>query len=215
VGIGTFSGSRRYKFDGWGPILGDFGSGFQLAVDLVRFLAREFDHERVPPIFQDVLSIEPQINDLESLQLWFDGLYLAYPDAWRIRFARLASAVTTAADRSDPDPDARRLVEESALGMAKTIEIAFQRHELDTEGLPLVFQGGMFEHSELYRQTVINQVARKCGTVGAPGRFRTAAGALLMALAHAPTLPPDDVLGAAVESLDNARVAEKHLISYF
>jgi N-acetylglucosamine kinase-like BadF-type ATPase len=180
VGFGEWK-AKPNKIDGWGPVLGDFGSGFQLVVDFFRRLGRRYDEGKIMPLFEE-LGSRMEISDIDEVQRWFDARYIVYPNDWRIRFANLAFIVTEAADRTpNPDLDAVDLVRESAMQMVESIKIATQRFP-DSVKLPLVFQGGMFEYSSLYRNTVEQEVGQFMkGPIGM-AKYRPVVGAFLMAL---------------------------------
>ena len=184
VGLGEFKAGKPHKMDGWGPILGDFGSGFQLAVDGFRFIGRSYDEGKRVQLFKQIRDWNNKrgkapIRGILHVQTWFDNL-VRDPQNWRIRFAQLAEPITQAADSPQPDPDAVKLVRTSALDMAKTIEIALQCFGERVTGLPIVFQGGMFEHSDLYRKTVANKIRDRYANKIRMATFRTVLGAALM-----------------------------------
>lgn len=169
------------KIDGWGPVIGDFGSGFQLTVDMFRLFNREFDKGNTPKLFWEVLRLEPDIGDIGNSQRWFDTLYIRYNYDWRIRFAKLASAATSAADSTDPYPCAKALVEKAANDIIESIEIALGNFP-GAKVLPVVFQGGMFENSKLYRGVVSEKVEKLASGPVYLALFRPVVGALMLAL---------------------------------
>jgi N-acetylglucosamine kinase-like BadF-type ATPase len=185
------------KIDGWGPIIGDFGSGFQLAVEMFRLFGRYYDEKKKPPpLFAEVVKLDPLISSITNVQRWFDNIYNFYPNEWRIKMAALAAAATAAADRPDPDPDAIQLVNAAANEMIKSIRIALEWKA--ARSLPVVLQGGMFEHSRLYRQQVIGAITGlTTGHVGL-AKYKPALGALFMA--RFPERSPLDP--AVVESIE-------------
>jgi N-acetylglucosamine kinase-like BadF-type ATPase len=215
VGLGDFPQGKTCKIDGWGPILGDFGSGFQLAMDMFRFIGRAFDRGYVPPLFSEVMQIAPKIGSIDNVQHWFDQLYIVHPDDWRIRFAQLATAVTRAANRDDePDLDAVKLVNQSAEQMSETIRIAIQRFSPASEQLPIVFQGGMFEHSRLYREIVTTRIKEYFPNSVKMSLFRTVVGAGIMACADNDVIPPSMECENIVRSIDFLHPREKAILKY-
>jgi N-acetylglucosamine kinase-like BadF-type ATPase len=173
---------KPHKIDGWGPIIGDFGSGFQLAVHFFRFINRQYDRGIKPDLFIELVKREPAIRELKHTQRWFDTLFLMNPNEWRTRFAKLAAVVTSAAELSDPDPDAEMLVQKAANEMIESIKIALERFP-HARNFPVVFQGGMFEHSRLYRRLVTEAIESEVNACAYLALFRPVVGAVLLAMA--------------------------------
>jgi len=179
-----FHGGRR-KIDGWGPTIGDFGSGFQLATDMFRFFNRELDRGNSPELFQEVLRQDRYISAMGNVQLWFDSLYIRYTD-WRIRFAKLASVATSAADGGDPHAVA--LVEKAASDMIESIVVALEKFP-SAKAMPIVFQGGMFEFSKLYRDAVAEAAQKMTSGPVYLAMLRPIVGALIVAMADSNKIP--------------------------
>lgn len=217
TGASVFFGDGRYpkgwdgKIDGWGPIIGDFGSGFQLAVNFFRQLGRTEEREQtIPALFGELIEfinrnagiMRPFKSKLESFddtQQWFDRLVDREPRAWRIALASTAAVVTIAADRKDPDPMAVKLVTEAADDMADSVAFALKSYQAAVR-LPVVMQGGMFEHSSLYRNIVRRRVKELTQTNSAlMARYKPIIGAALFGLfadaGKAPELNEKEVEG--------------------
>ncbi len=184
VGLGDFGRNKNQKLDGWGPVLGDFGSGFQLVVDFFRFLGRELDRNVVPPLFDRILAYEPKIQNINNVQQWFDSRHIVYPHDWKIRFAQIASVITSAAEGPNADPTAVRLIEQAAAQIAETISIGLTRYKKEAAQLPIVLQGGMFEHSNLFRNTVIESIKSRFSNTIKMSQYRPVLGSLLLAMAE-------------------------------
>lgn len=187
-GAGKFFFGKPHKIDGWGPTIGDFGSGFQLATDMFHLFNRELDNGNTPDLFYEVLKREPLIKELKNSQRWFDTLYIVSPRDWRIKFAQLAATATSAADLPNPDPHAKILVETSAANMTESIKIALKRFP-KARDLPVVFQGGMFEYSNLYRELVLKAIKKITRHQVYLALLRPVVGAILLALGNLNRLP--------------------------
>jgi len=183
-----FGYGKPYKIDGWGPTIGDFGSGFQLVTDMFRMFNRSYDSGKSSELFSAVVRLEPAIKDIRNAQRWFDSIYIVHPTDWRVKFARLAAAVTAAADPPNPDPDAMVLVQGAANAMVESISIALEKFPKAKE-LPIVCQGGMFEHSRLYLDLVSQAVKKIAGGPFYLSFFRPVVGAIIIALAGPEGLP--------------------------
>jgi N-acetylglucosamine kinase-like BadF-type ATPase len=215
VGMGKFTAGKQQKIDGWGHVLGDYGSGYQLALKMFRFLGRALDRGEQPPLFNDILAEDPRIGDLDNVQHWFDQLYVLHPEDWRIRFARMAKVATLAANRAEnPDADARRLVIESAEEMAESVDLAISRFLPESSELPVILQGGMFEFNQLFRLTVRNILKQRHSNEVKMAVFRPVVGAGLMACAEDSMLPDESVRRNIADSIRKLQPQERNVLIF-
>lgn len=210
VGLGEFPFplGKPWKLDGFGPILGDWGSGFRLAT---RFLEEygwhydRFGNQELIPLFDELLAAEVGIKTVDGVQRWFDDLRTSRPHDWHIEFAMVAAVVTNAAEREKRDPFAVDLVKESARQLARTIQIGLTRAEralvkreerrLTVESLKVVCIGGQFWHSTVYFDEVkkaVGETFRNNEVILA--KFTPVVGAALMAYADDRILPAEEDL---------------------
>lgn len=215
VGLGEFTVNKRQKIDGWGHILGDYGSGYQLALKMFRFLGRSLDRDKLSPLFTEILKEDPRIATPDNIQHWFSQLYTVHTDDWVVRFARMAAVVTRAAAGSeDPDGDARRFVVESAEEMVESITLAIERFAPESRELPIVFQGGMFEHSDLFRRTVAERLKQKHSSPVGMGSFRPIVGAGLMACGGDSMVPDSPLRSNILSSIQALPANERALLAF-
>jgi N-acetylglucosamine kinase-like BadF-type ATPase len=223
VGTGDFPSGREHKIDGWGPIIGDYGSGFQLAVDLFREMGRIESLTGAPPPFfklltahvNDLLEKEnfpsAPLDDFESVQAWFDSLVRDSSSIWRVRFAQLSKAVTVAASAKNPDTFAVKLVKQSAEQMGESLAIAAFRWP-EIQELPLVFQGGMFENSLLYRETVKSLASKNFhGSIFLP-KYKPLMGAAFLALAEMGATPKLHEVQQLTDSILGLPIGQRELL---
>ena len=215
VGLGEFKVSKRQKIDGWGHVLGDYGSGYQLALKMFRFLGRSLDRGKLSPLFEEILAEDPRIVNSDNIQHWFSQLYTLYTEDWVIRFARMAAVVTRAANRpANADPNARFFVIESAQEMAESVALAVERFKPESRDLPIVFQGGMFEHNDLFRQTVAGIVRQHHSNPVSMASFRPVIGAALMACADDNMMPDESLRTSIVNSIAALSEQERQLLTF-
>jgi N-acetylglucosamine kinase-like BadF-type ATPase len=215
VGLGEFAANKRQKIDGWGHILGDYGSGYQLALKMFRFLGRTLDRDNLSPLFAEILSEDPRISDPDNIQHWFSQLYTLHTDDWVVRFARMAAVVTRAANRSEhPDDDACRFVIESAEEMVESVTLAVDRFMPESRELPIVFQGGMFEHNDLFRRTVAERLKQNHSSPVGMSSFRPVIGAALMACASDSMLPDNPLRSNILSSIQALPAHERALLAF-
>lgn len=171
-----FVADKSHKIDGWGPIIGDFGSGFHLVTKFFRRLGRKLGTQTEFPLFSVVdafcrqhVSIEP-IDGPDAVQQWFDGLLKQNPVEWRSLFSELATPIVEVVENPTQYRDlavkeARLLLASCAMSMARSIKIALGRMPQTDTTFPVVLQGGMFRHSAFYRQEVIRLLGLEEGRV--------------------------------------------------
>lgn len=215
VNLGDFPPGKPYKLDGWGALLGDFGSGFRLSIRLFEQLGRALDQGITPPIFEDLLRHEPRLTELSNVQNWFDDLHYSSREDWRLQIAALAKVVTGAADKSAPDPVALDLVREAAVDIGRTTQIGLER--FDAFDLPIVCQGGMFRSKaflKAYRDFL--QGIEFTGKVAAAA-YRPAIGALLMSVAGdavTPSTSKADLIDRILKSVFELSADDQELLVF-
>jgi N-acetylglucosamine kinase-like BadF-type ATPase len=192
IALGEFAPRKEFKIDGWGPVIGDFGSGFQLVTRFFRNLGRDLDNTRGSAFFDSIrascLQLQPQIwpelDDLERVQRWFDRFVAWNKNEWRVQFARLAEPILKLADNEaddDASRSARTLVSSVAMELAASIRIAAARcTDPPADTLPLVLQGGILRNSKCYQQTIIAEVGMLFSEI-IPARHPPVIGSLLLA----------------------------------
>jgi len=229
IGLGEFPfplGKSR-KLDGFGAILGDWGSGFRLATRYLEEYGRHYDRFGNPeliPLFHELLAAQPNIKHVDGLQNWFDVLRRTHPQDWPVHFAEVAAVVTSAAEREKPDPFAVDLVRQSARELARTIQIGLTRAErvlrkkektdLKVESLKVVCLGGQFLHSKVYFQEVKKAVAETHpANEVILAKFTPVVGAVLMAYAEDRILPPPECTAKIGNSILAHPAAVQHGIA--
>lgn len=185
IGIDDFHLGKTYKLDGFGSLLGDWGSGFRLAVRLLEESTRFTDREsivsdskkgfvlegellecarRIMPA--SLLGDHEEIHSIEDLQNWFDELLRCNDRDWRPRLAHFASVATIDADGANPHQLSVDLVKEAAAQLAETVSFSFKRlnqmsnlpGDLVPESIPIVCKGGQFENSKRFCEEFIEEL---------------------------------------------------------
>lgn len=214
-------GGRPRKLDGWGAFLGDKGSAFQLACDAFRTITDYHDETGdTLPLFDRIrdrvnqrpneLGL-PRMGSLDTLQRWFDILYQNFDKHWRIKFALTATGVVQAAKREPADQVAINLVNDAATAMAKTIRCGARRNNFRST-LPITLQGGMFEHSSVYRRAVRDKVADLTTGEISLARYRPVVGTIIMLDYPFPTTPPPNIEQRIDKMLSGAQPADRPLL---
>ena len=180
VAVDEFEADKLYKIDGWGPVIGDHGSSFQLVTLFFQWLGREYDETgTAPPIFDEILDSIPKLESIDRVQRWFDLGYLHSGDEWCVEFAKVAAALTKLADGDTKGSEvARYLVQITAAGMARSIRIALRRVS-HLQDMPIILQGGLFAKSKVYREAVVQGLPDERRQHVRSARFPPVCGALL------------------------------------
>ena len=185
IATGKFSTEKAFKIDGWGPVIGDFGSAFHLVTKYFRGLNRRRDQDIECPLFPLIQSFcenRIPIPSIDEVQPWFDE-FVTQPE-WRANFAALAEPILNIADSrpsgatSNARNAARKLVVCTAKSMYHSIDLAIRRYP---QKMPIILQGGVFRNSRLYSKTVRRLVWKKHRRKATLATRRPVDGALLLA----------------------------------
>lgn len=165
--FGQDSRGQRRRADGWGPLLGDRGSGYWLGESAMRAAIAAQDQAAPDTSLRQLL---PQYFDVASLQ---DVVGIVYaPDFRRDRVAGFVPHVLRAARAGDDV--AQDLLRQSGRLLAETA-----RAVLKPLGLArLALTGGLIEHSGEVRQALDEALGEEIETC--QPRFEPAVGAALL-----------------------------------
>lgn len=184
---GGFVLGKPFKLDGWGPIIGDFGGGFRLAMSTLEHLCVALDEKtELPVLFERILQAEKGLRPPVGMQIWFNSLLKRKGDAWRLHISQLATIITKAADEGDDF--AKQRVRDAAAGMANTLHTALKVFPRMI-GKPITCQGGMFRNCNFYFDEVKARIEKTYGNPVDRAQFHPAVGALLMAASDDWTVP--------------------------
>jgi N-acetylmuramic acid 6-phosphate etherase len=149
IAFGRSPDGRTSRAGGWGYLLGDEGSGYDLAVAALQAITRASDG-RGPA----TALTERFLNHLglrESSEL-VPAVYRGGRD--RAALAALAPLVLASAEAGDAVADA--IVEEGAWELAEAVVAAARPLELERGPLPLALAGGLLLESERYRGRLLH-----------------------------------------------------------
>lgn len=143
AGTGSAITGRRdgqvEKAGGWGHLLGDKGSGYDLALQALRNVLWSYDLTRQIASPAVYILAELGLNHLSELVNWAK-------DADKMSVARLAPVVFRAAAEGDADMQA--IIHAGAYALADGAVAVARRLGLDAPEIRL--QGGLFEHGDGY-----------------------------------------------------------------
>ena len=148
AGTGSFVSAtgkegHRLTFDGLGPVLGDYGSGYQIGLTGMRAaMASSWSPERKTALE----ALVPQELGVTSLHDIFDLVYTQH--IGRSRIASVATAVVRAAE--DGDVVARKIVLHAADDISDVLTDVVHRLGLEKSDWPMVASGGIAQNCEMY-----------------------------------------------------------------
>jgi N-acetylglucosamine kinase-like BadF-type ATPase len=204
---GDFLREKAAKIDGWGPVVGDRGSGVDLVLRFLRECGSHIDRlggrctwSLVGEVarfleWDEHLGDMEKLHDFEYLHKWMCEVRKHHRDDWPERLSRLALPILDAADGAERR--AVQLVNRCADEVARSTRMALRRAPAE---YPVILQGWMFRRSRAYTARVISGLGID------PGRVRLAEyppefGCLMLAC-----LPgePDNSLARRVRDLQSA-----------
>ena len=165
--FGQNARGERRSADGWGPLLGDRGSGYWLGEAAIRAAVAAQDRAAPETSLRRLLPLYFQVESLEDVV----GLVYA-PDFRRDRVAGFVPHVLQAA--REGDDVAQSLLRQSGQLLAATARAVLEPLELSR----LALTGGLVEHSAEVRRALSQALGEQI-EIGEP-RFEPAVGAALL-----------------------------------
>ncbi len=153
---------------GWGYLLGDEGSGFHIAWEAIRAALRGYEGSGPATKLTDALCKQYGVNEPEQLL----GCFYA-PPKQRHEIAAFAHAVLHC-----DDTVAREIIARCAADYAETVRALLRQLP---ENATLGLWGGMFQHSEHYREAFCNALGKKAVLLSAAPEWGAARAAMKLA----------------------------------
>ena len=135
---------RQLRLDGVGPLLGDYGSAYEIGLAAMRAAMRSSWHPR-----HKTTLLEPVLETL-GLEAAREMIPLNDVHVGRDRVARIAVAVDRAAAAGDAVASA--IIEQAAASLAGTLRDVVEMLEIRSEPYPLVGAGGVIVGSARFWQ---------------------------------------------------------------
>ena len=147
VCLGRAADGRTARVGGWGPLLSDEGSGYEMAIEALRAVTRSVDgREQAPGLAQAVLQHWSLADPTELTR------FVHAPATSTADIAALAPIVLDQAERGEPV--ARAILQRAARELARQVETTISRLQLERP--PLAMAGGIFNSS--LREAVVKEV---------------------------------------------------------
>ncbi|KAF2078281.1 hypothetical protein CYY_000373 [Polysphondylium violaceum] len=178
ISLGFNKQGERTRSAGYGPLLGDYGSGYQIGFDILRAVLRAKDEVGPKTSLTGAVLKQLNLTREDDLIAW---AYDPKNQGWQ-RFAHLAPLATEHALQGDQM--AKEVIEAAATALFEYISSVIYRLKLDKdENVPLVLAGGNIERECLLSDTLREKVMKKFPNISV--RLPTtdfATGAALIAL---------------------------------
>lgn len=171
---GITPSGKSYRTGGWGHLLGDQGSGYDIGLQTVQSVMLSFDGVLQPTLLTELVLEAFGFKSPVELRS-----YIYEPHIDKQHIAKFAELCIRAAEAEDAT--ARGIMERAASGLAGLTE-AMLRKDDGFRHLPIAITGSIFQHSrlfeELYRKRM--EAAAEAPTI-VLSKQRPAYGAALLA----------------------------------
>lgn len=155
-GTGSFSVGRTLKgklttVGGWGPVMGDQGSGYQIGLRCLQELARLTDAGQKGSVLEKAV-----LKALESESVLELRSRTSQPDFDRAHIAALCPIVGEAAQQGDET--AGHILDEAAAELAELARLVAQK--LGSEQIPVVLIGGVSKMGPVFTERFRQKLSR-------------------------------------------------------
>jgi len=140
-----------HRASGWGPLLGDSGSGFSIGHDILKAVCRNEDGGP-HTILRGLVCEELNITSVKKLIDW------AYKDVSWARFASLSPLAFEAANECDQV--ATKILEENANSLLESIKLVYKKAQFNTK-TPIVFSGGNITYDNAYSEILRKKLEKE------------------------------------------------------
>ncbi len=148
IAYGRNSEGKIGRCGGWGTILGDEGSGFNIGIVAVRKVLQSYDGILPDTTLTEIVKKEFRLNDVTSVvSKYYSGIITSTD------IAALAPGVFKAADEGDNI--ARQIIYSAAAALSVLVENLIQRLCL-SRPVYLCFTGGILENQKIMRDKVLD-----------------------------------------------------------
>jgi len=183
-GTGTISyafarDGRTCRAQGWGPILGDEGSGYHIGELVLRAVMRAKDEMGPQTSLTNAVLSELQVEKEEDLVTW---AYSKHDQGWQ-RVSQLSILAHKCA--KEGDAVATQILDAAAAAILSAVSAVIRRLDLGSDGstVPLVLAGGNLDHDgSILTELLIKKLSLQLPFVSATRpKVDSAVGAALLA----------------------------------
>ncbi len=153
IAVGRDATGKMARSGGWGHIIGDEGSGYELGRLALKAAARASDGRGPQTALLPAIMAEWRLPRPDAM------IDRVYPEGDKGEIARLSALVFAAA--RDGDAVARRIVREAATELALAALAVGEMLAFPGGALPIALAGGMLIHEADFRATVLRRLRRR------------------------------------------------------
>jgi N-acetylglucosamine kinase-like BadF-type ATPase len=189
---------REARAGGWGPLLGDEGSGYWMGLRALRAVMRAYDGRAGETLLTRPILEKLGVDQVEAL------VHRVYRELAREEIAALAPLVQKAADLGDGA--AQGIIDDAAREFVRAVESVIGKLELAGEGFRLVLSGGLWKAVPVLRQdfeSLIKKVAPWASV--SELAVEPAQGAVAIALEHLHSKAPREGRPSSPRGADGLR----------
>jgi N-acetylglucosamine kinase-like BadF-type ATPase len=189
---------REARAGGWGPLLGDEGSGYWMGLRALRAVMRAYDGRAGETLLTRRILEQLGVDQVEAL------VHRVYRELAREEIAALAPLVQKAADLGDAE--AQGIIDDAAREFVRAVESVIGKLDLAGEEFRLVLSGGLWKAVPVLRQdfeSLIKKVAPWASV--SELAVEPAQGAVAIALEHLRSKAPREGRPSSARGADGLR----------
>ncbi|EGC37958.1 hypothetical protein DICPUDRAFT_46126 [Dictyostelium purpureum] len=152
ISLGFNKDGQTTRSAGWGPLLGDYGSGYQIGYDILRHVLRAKDETGPKTSLTKVLLERLNLTKEDSLISW---AYDPKNQNWQ-KFAQLSTLAFEQANAGDEI--AILILNDAANALFEYISSIVKKLNLANEPFPLIFAGGNIERKSMFSDLLIEKI---------------------------------------------------------
>lgn len=153
IAIGRDACGAATRAAGWGHLMGEEGSGYEIGRQALQAAVRAADGRGQPTTLLSCILEHWQLQDVNGI------LGEVYPDIDNAKIARLSSIVLDAAEAGDNV--ARKIIRQSAAELALMVTTVSDRLHFPGGQIPLALGGGLLVHGAAFRAQVIRRLRHR------------------------------------------------------
>ena len=143
IAYGFDAHGREERVGGWGPQLGEGGSGYAIGAALLHAVTAAVDGTGPPTALQEALLHKLALQSPQELIPW------AYAEEGWHHIAALAPLVFEQAQADDAV--ATRIIEDAVSSLVNSATALLKKLDFGTTNFPIVLAGGLMKRAELYK----------------------------------------------------------------
>ena len=208
AGTGSFAIGRdehhnEHSAGGWGPILGDEGSGYDVGRQALRAIIAEHEGKAEPTLLTQKVCNLWGIEKVEDIRLFLNS---------RANFQQIISALAPLVLEcaQEEDAAAQNIIKQAGNSLADLAKTVLDRLDMQEDPIQVVLTGGMRNFGNRIDTCIVRRLKDKYrinATLKKP-QFPTVIGAVLLAMEEAAIFPNEEVLTILKKNYDEFTGAE-------